>query len=69
MRDSVASFCWTAVDLLEDDEDDDVDDEDKLAAAEAGVEETDLLDDENRGREIIESRLAFWRSSYAETSQ
>ena len=65
---SVASFCWTAADLLDDDDDDD-DEDDDAVAAEAGVNDVDLSDDENRGREIIDSRLAFWRSSYAKTSQ
>jgi len=64
MRDIAASFCWTATDLTDDDDDDDEDDE-----AAAGVDDKDLSDDENNGRVIINSRFAFWRSSYAETSQ
>jgi len=44
--------------LLDDDDDDD-DEDDDAVAAEAGVNDVDLSDDENRGREIIDSRLAF----------
>jgi len=64
MWESAASFCWTAADLADDDDDDDEDDE-----TAAGVDDKDLSDNENSGREIIDSRFAFWRSSYAETSQ
>jgi len=66
---SVASFCRTAADDLDDDDEDDDEDDDDAAAAEAGVDDKDLSEDENSGREIIDSRFAFWRSSYAETSR
>jgi len=58
MRDSAASFCWTTIDDLVDNDEDDEDDVD-AATAEAGVDDRDLSDDENSGREIIDSRFAF----------
>jgi len=58
MRDSEASFRCTAADLVDDDEEED-DDDDDTGAAEAGVDDKDLSDDENSGREIIDSRFAF----------
>ena len=54
MRDSAASFCRAAADFADDDDDDDDDDE-----AATGVDGKDLSDDENSGREIIDSRFVF----------
>lgn len=45
--------------MLDDDDDDDDDDDNNVAVAEAGVNDRDLSEDVNRGREIIDSRLAF----------
>ena len=58
MRDSAASFCRTASDLVDDDDDDE-----DAGTSEAGVDDKDLSGDENNGREIIDSRFPFWRSS------
>lgn len=55
----MASFCRTAADDLDDDDEDDDEDDDDAAAAEAGVDDKDLSEDENSGREIIDSRFAF----------